>query len=66
MKTPSDELFRLIKSLGAQEKRFFKLSVSDNKEKNNYTLLFDSIDKQDAYNENELRKKIKHKGLLDN
>jgi len=46
-KTPSDRLFRLIKSLSATEKRYFKvfIGVAGTKE-NKYAALFDALDAQ--------------------
>ena len=58
MKTVSEELFQLIKSLSKQEKRYFKLYASRHVigEKNKYVQLFDAIDKQAAYNEEKIKK----------
>lgn len=51
MKT-SEHLFYLIKSLSKSEKRSFKIFANQysKKEENNYTLLFDAIDKMKVYN----------------
>lgn len=56
----SDSLFLLIKSLESQEKRYFKIFSSRHTigEKNNYLKLFDAIDKQEEYDEVELKKKL--------
>ena len=53
MKTVSDDLFRLIKSLSKQEKRYFKLQASRHiiGKQNNYVLLFDAIDELKEYDE---------------
>ena len=64
MKVPSDELFRLIKSMSRQEKVYFKQYASRKKEHNNYIVLFDSIDSMDSYNERELKAKLKHEGFM--
>lgn len=61
MKTISDELHQLVKSLSKQEKRYFKLYASRHVigDKNKYVLLFDSIDKQEKYDEDKIRKKFR-------
>lgn len=52
---PSTELFKLIKSLSKSEKRFFKLSSSLQSGDKNYLKIFDFIEKQDDYDEEELK-----------
>ena len=52
---PSTELFKLIKSLTKSEKRFFKLSSSLQAGDKNYLKIFDHIEKQNEYNEEELK-----------
>jgi len=52
---PSNELFKLIKSLTKSEKRFFKLSSALQAGDKNYLKIFDYIEKQDNYDENELK-----------
>ena len=49
-------LFDLIKSMSMSEKRYFKLHSLKHVigDKNQYTLLFDAIDKQETYNEKSL------------
>jgi len=66
MKTVSDDLFRLIKSLNKSEKGLFKKFASKNSSgsKQNYLLLFDAIDSMNEYDENLLKKKIKDPSLL--
>lgn len=61
MKKPSDYLFQLIKSLNSQEKRYFKIFATRHTigEKNNYLKLFDAIDKQNEYDEAEVKEKLK-------
>ena len=49
------DLFHLIKSLNKSEKRYFKLSVSIQQGEKNYLRLFDVIDKQEIYNEKEIK-----------
>ena len=55
MKSKND-LFRLIRSLSKSEKRYFKLfsTVYVSREKSNYIQLFDAIEKQKEYNEEEI------------
>ncbi|MBI1835757.1 MAG: hypothetical protein HYR91_00680 [Flavobacteriia bacterium] len=53
---PSTELFKLIKSLTKSEKRFFKLSSSLQSGDKNYLKIFDYIEKQVVYNEDDLKK----------
>ena len=57
---PSEELFKLIKSLTKSEKRFFKLSSSLQSGEKNYIRLFDAIENQLQYNEEEIKKIFKN------
>ncbi len=60
MKT-SNDLFLLIKSLTKTEKRYFKVTTSKGQElqqKNNYIKLFDVIERQKEYNEEEIISKF--------
>lgn len=52
---PSDELFKLIKSLSKSEKRFFKLSSTLQSGEKNYIKLFDAIERQNEYDEDEIK-----------
>ncbi len=52
---PSGELFKLIKSLNKSEKRFFKLSSTLQAGEKNYLKIFDFIEKQEYYDEDELK-----------
>ena len=56
-KTPSSKLFDLIKSLSGSEKRYFKLFVNarGGDKSNKYIQLFDAIDHQAVYDEEELK-----------
>lgn len=65
MKTPSDELFKLIRSLTPNEKRHFKLSVIDAGEKS-YMKLFDLIDSQESYNEALIVQQLKNHPIVRN
>ncbi|MEM1323288.1 MAG: hypothetical protein AAGG75_23685 [Bacteroidota bacterium] len=60
MKTVSNDLFLLIKSLNKQEKRYFKLYASRHVigEKNQYVRLFDAIDRQKEYDEVKIKKRF--------
>lgn len=61
MKTPSDELFRLIKSLNGPEKRYLKLYASRHVigGENKYMVLFDAIGRQDDYDEEAIKKQFR-------
>lgn len=61
---PSNELFVLIKSLTKSEKRFFKLSSAIQTGDKNYLKIFDFIEKQDVYNESELKKNFKNETFI--
>ena len=62
MKTVSDDLYRLIKSLNKSEKGYFKKFAAKNEagSKQNYIVLFDAIDKLEAYDENKLKSMLKN------
>lgn len=55
---PSSELFDLIKSLNKSEKRYFKLHSSLQSGPKNYMRIFDAIDRQEVYDEQELFQKF--------
>lgn len=55
---PSTELFKLVKSLTKSEKRFFKLSSSLQSGDKNYLKIFDFVEKQEEYDEGELKKEF--------
>jgi len=58
----SEHLFFLIKSLSKAEKRSFKLFTRANVQgENNYTILFDAIDRMQSYDHGVLIKKLKGK-----
>lgn len=61
---PSNELFMLVKSLSKSEKRFFKLSSTIQAGDKNYLRIFDFIEKQDDYNEEELKKEFKNETFV--
>jgi tetratricopeptide (TPR) repeat protein len=52
---PSKELYDLIKSLTKSEKRFFKLTSSIQRGDKNYMKIFDAVDKQDCFNDEEIK-----------
>ena len=60
MKKPSDDLFRLIKSLTKSEKRSFRLNAFSGSEKKKYRLIFDAIDAQESYDEEALKYKFRN------
>ena len=62
MKTPSPDLFLLVRSLSKSEKRYFKLYAQRHVlgEKNNYLKLFEAIDKQEEYDEDKLKGSFKN------
>jgi len=66
VKTPSADLFELIKSLSPQEKKYFKQQsrVYAGERENTYELLFDAIDEQDRYDEAALKKKFKGQAFV--
>jgi hypothetical protein len=66
MKTPSDELFLLIRSLEPQEKRCFKLYTSANKADSNFIVVFDAIDDLNTYDETKLISNLKKSGGIKN
>lgn len=61
---PSNELFELIKSLSKSEKRFFKLSSSLQSGDKNYLKIFDYIDKQASYDEEDLKEVFKKERFI--
>ncbi|NQZ20409.1 MAG: hypothetical protein HRT44_14295, partial [Bdellovibrionales bacterium] len=61
---PSTELFDLIKSLSKSEKRFFKLASSLQTGDKNYLKIFDAIDKQTDYDENNIKDQFKSETFI--
>ena len=61
---PSTELFELIKSLTKSEKRFFKLSSSLQSGEKNYLKIFDAIDRQNEYDEEEIKEQFKSERFI--
>ncbi|MFN5909817.1 MAG: hypothetical protein ACK45H_00650, partial [Bacteroidota bacterium] len=61
---PSTELFKLIKSLSKSEKRFFKLSSSLQSGDKNYLKIFDYIETQVKYDEEELKNVFKEETFI--
>ncbi len=55
------DLYHLIKSMTKAEKRQFKLFATQHarKDSNNYVLLFDAVDRQEVYDEEKLRRKLR-------
>ena len=68
MKTPSTDLFLLIRSLSPPEKKYFKQysqGYSEDRD-NKYLALFDAIDAQEQYDEEAIKKKFKGSALINN
>lgn len=68
MKTPSDQLFQLIKSLNTREKHYFKTHVGKGTGKIMYMKLFDIINDQKAgnYDEEGVRQKLGNNSQIKN
>lgn len=72
MKTVSDDLFRLVKSLSKPEKGYFKKFAAKNTSgaknasgtKQNYILLFEAIDEMESYDEELLKRKLKSESFV--
>ena len=63
---PTKELFDIIKSMTGSEKRYFKLSASMQKGNKNYIKLFDAIDSQKTFDENEIKSKFRNESFIRN
>lgn len=61
---PSIELFKLVKSLSKSEKRFFKMSSSLQSGEKNYLKIFDLIEKQNQYDEDEIKRVFKRETFI--
>lgn len=58
-KTPSDRLYKLVRSLTGSEKRYFKLGARESEGGDNkYLQLFEAIEKQEAFDEDALKKAV--------
>lgn len=67
MKTTSDKLHRLIKALSKSEKRYFKVNAlknADDKQINVFVQLFDLIEKQEEYDEEKIKAKLKNQPIV--
>lgn len=62
MKTPSNELFLLIKSLTEYEKRCFRIFSNKTTENSGYLSMFDTLDSMEYYDEKLLFSKLSRKG----
>lgn len=62
----TDDLFQLIRSLSKNEKGYFKKYVSKHivGDQNNYVRLFDAIDKQEVYDEKQIKTRFKHEKFI--
>lgn len=54
MKKPSDDLYRLVRSMSRSEKRYFTLFASQSGGEKSYLQLFDAIARQESYDEEAL------------
>ncbi len=61
---PSADLYDLIKSLTKSEKRFFKLVSSLQQGEKNYLKVFEFIDKQSKYSEEDLKQHFEGMGFI--
>ena len=52
----NEELHSLIKSLNKSERRYFRLFCGNNSDSNVYHRLFEEIDKQEIYNESDIKR----------
>ena len=64
MKTPSTDLFQLIRSLSQTEKRYFRLFAGMQSGDKNYVRLFNAIAQQEYYREDEIRRIFKGEPFL--
>lgn len=66
MKNPSEKLFKLIQSMSANEKNYFKRQTAAHNRKldNEYLDVFDAIAKQKEYDEAALLKKFEHRDFI--
>lgn len=64
--TPSEDLFKLIRSLTPNEKGYFKKfsRIHVREGKNNYMLLFEAIEKQEAYDEQAIINKFRNEQFV--
>jgi hypothetical protein len=64
--TPSEDLFKLIRSLTPNEKGYFKKfsRIHVREGKNNYMLLFEAIEKQEVYDEQALIHKFRNEQFV--
>lgn len=60
---PSDHLFNLVKSLSKSEKRYFKLFAQLQKGDKIYLSIIEHLEKAKTYNEEELKKELRSKGI---
>lgn len=63
---PIDDVFQLAKSLTKNEKRFFKMYSQLTDGNKNYVRLFDVIEKEKEYNEQQIKKKLKGQKFISN
>ena len=61
---PSDDLFRLVKTMTGSEKRYFKIFASMHGRNKKYLLLFDAIDRQERYDERALKEEFRDQKFI--
>lgn len=66
MRNVSTSLFDLVQKLDKAEKRYFKLNASTYGQKSNYIKLFEAVDKQRTYKEEQIRKQFKNEAFSNN
>lgn len=58
-KTPSDKLYRLVRSLSMAEKRYFRIFIRGKTERDSkYLLMFDALANMEDFNEEEVKKQV--------
>ncbi len=58
MKTPSNELFELVRSLNPQEKKYFKQYYNYKGNDDHYSVIFDAVSAQGTYDEARLKRAL--------
>jgi len=65
MKTPSNDLYQLVKSLTKSEKRYFKVNSVRGQKATKYLKIFEAMDQMDEYDEEELKKKFRNEPWIE-
>lgn len=64
MKTPSDHLFKLIKTLTKGEKRAFRIKANYGKNAKKYLAIFNIMDSQEEYDEHAIKSKFSNENWI--